>query len=840
MARQGGYASTLAVCLALTGCASIGDVAARHDSILAQLAERLDRDDWRPDPAWSPEHKDQLRWRLGLSSPAVDGDGSAATIETLLAEWDNRGPAGRDGHPLLILSGRSGRVGANAAILLAQSDPVTAAPLAGRLAGLVTGDAPEPTASSDFASLLTRVGLISAEAAKNDRPSDMTRAAAAEAWCRLLAAGEGCAEGRLAVPGRAWQRTDLPDLVRGELLRGLARHLPPERIVGYGDLFVGGPSAVPVELRRAAIDGCVLFAAGHPDRAFMPGDWPGTVENAGFDIDPPVRRGYGRWAALARRPEAVTILNAQLQDTDPETSAAAVESLGLLRTDAARAALEVVAAKPSETLRAAAAGSLAAWGAAALRPLMSDESPHVRRAAVAALGRCPSPDAAVLLDSVIADGDLDVQRCAVAATADWPDELALPVLSASLQNSALRTRREALDELRRRTGFADPFPVAGEPAEREAAVREVAAKYGWPLDGLTRFRLVESDSLKERSAPSNSLWRLADPAVTAADQEAVFARLREAGPAAVPPIESFCLDHPGPVAERLLAELLPSLSLAHAAAVELASDDVVIRRHGAGRLAEFGRTATLSPLVLRRVHERLAREQDGLVWRQVMTAVAEDATPEAEQVALLALNNAWPDVRRLGCEYVSRHARSNHATWVLPLLSDENDSVRLAAINALGRCGASAGPESAAGLRAAAAGSDRAVRFAALAALARLGDESGSAGLLRWAEYEPPPDRIRAIEALAATGRRRFEPDLARLAWTERDALVRRELLAALEILVPPGQRPAGADAASPEDRVKAWASRWEGPGSTMSLPDAEAGPTPAAAGAEPEPPHVR
>jgi hypothetical protein len=305
-------------------------------------------------------------------------------------------------------------------------------------------------------------------------------------------------------------------------------------------------------------------------------------------------------------------------------------------------------------------------------------------------------------------------------------------------------------------------------------------------------------------------------------------------------IESFCLKHPGSVADHVLADLLPSLSPAHAAAMELASGDVVVRRRGAGRLAELGRTATLSPLVLRRVHERLAREQDGLVWRQVMAGIAEDATPEAEQVALLALNNAWPDVRRLGCEYVSRHARSNHATWVLPLLSDENDAVRLAAIEALGRCGAAAGPESAAGLRAAVAGTDQSARFAALAALARLGDESGSAGLLRWAEYEAPAERIKAIKAIAETGRRRFEPDLARLAWTERDALVRRELLSSLESLVPPGQRPDGADAASPDDRVKAWASRWEGTVSTMSPPEGSADLGPAAAGAEPEPPHVR
>ena len=134
-----------------------------------------------------------------------------------------------------------------------------------------------------------------------------------------------------------------------------------------------------------------------------------------------------------------------------------------------------------------------------------------------------------------------------------------------------------------------------------------------------------------------------------------------------------------------------------------------------------------------------------------------------------------------------------------------------------------------------------AARFAALITLARLGDETGAAGLLRWAEYEAPSERLKAVRAIAGTGRRRFEPELARLAWTERDALVQRELLSALESLVPPAQRPAGSDAPAHTDRLKAWASRWEAPAasSTMAAPDPGPDPAPAA-GPEPEPLHVR
>jgi hypothetical protein len=300
----------------------------------------------------------------------------------------------------------------------------------------------------------------------------------------------------------------------------------------------------------------------------------------------------------------------------------------------------------------------------------------------------------------------------------------------------------------------------------------------------------------------------------------------------VPALEDFCLAHAGRIADEIIADVLPELAPAYAALKELASDDVAVRRHGAGHLAQLGRSATLSALVLQRLHALLTHEQDGLVWRQAMAAIAADATSGADDIALLAANNSWPDVRRLACEYAGRHCRAEHATWLLPLLTDGNDAVRLAAIDAAGRCansiaigseaGASGTPT---GLRAAAADPNRTIRFTALVALARLGDEAGSLALLRWAEYELPPERTKAIRAIADTGRRRFEHDLMRLAWTERDESVQRELLAALESLVPPSQRPEGAAAIGAEDRLKAWAARWEAVSGSSTMAAAPADP---------------
>ncbi|MDQ3332225.1 MAG: HEAT repeat domain-containing protein [Planctomycetota bacterium] len=820
MTRQGslGFAFAAALLgLCLSGCAVIGDVSAVGDPMLSHLAERLEADAWTVDPGWSVERAETGdRWRFG--------DGNTNGSDTASAER------------LLTLAARGGKAGRNAAILAARGDAKVPPTVLETLERIVAN---ETTAAEAIS-----VGSVTERlrATFNSKPpsepvvTPNERAAAAEAWCHALASTAESIDAALDRPARLWRRADLPDGVKAELARGLARHIAPERIVGYDALLPGDPTTIHVELRRAAVEGCILFAAAKEEAPFDAGEWPAALENARFDPDASVRRLYGRWLAVAQHPEAIARLEVQQRDSNPTVAIASVRSLGLIRTDEARDVLRKVAAKPAETLRNSAVEALAAWGVDEIKPYLKDESPIVRRTAVTSLGRWESPQAAILLDGVLADADLDVQRRAVKATETWSDDVALPVLLAALQNASVRTRRESLDELRRRTGFEESFPVSAEPAERAAALQSLCVTHGWPTGRLTGFRLATTDAATKVIVPPSedvlaNLTRLDAPDVDTTTRDALLDALRTSESSAVPAIEEFCQTHPGRTADLLASEVLPAISPAHAALKELASEDVAIRRHGAGKLAELGRAATLSPFVLRRLNNVLTREQDGLVWRQCMAAVAADGTAGAERIALMAANNAWPDVRRLGCEYAGRHCRTGHAAWLLPLLTDGNDAVRLAAIDAAGRCansvaiGNESGPAgSPTGLRAAAADPNRTIRFAALIALARLGDESGSLGLLRWAEYESPAERTKAIRAIGDTGRRRFESDLMRLAWTERDESVRRELLTALETLVPAAQRPVGALATSAEDRLAAWAARWEARSASSTISAAPAG----------------
>jgi HEAT repeat protein len=826
MTRQGshGYAFAAALCcgLCLAGCAALGDVSAIaiDDPDVSKLADELAAASWTIDSAWSCEAEPgHFRWKL---SDAPNIEATPPTDERLLA----------------VMS-RSGQASRNAAILLARHLARDGKPGSSETADLleaaVLGERSETTSLSASSVAETfRARFASKE--KNAAPVPPNqRAAAAEAWCAVLAAKGEPVDQALDRPARVWRQGDLPDVVKAELVRGLARHIAPERIVGFDELLPGDPTTVPIYLRQAAVEGCVLFAAAKNSDSFAASDWPAAIENARFDPDAAIRRLYGRWLAAARHPEAIERLDVQQRDVNPIVAIAAIKSLGQIRTESAHEALRNIAAKPAETLRNAAVAALANWSAEDVKPYLHDESPIVRRTAVSSLGRWPSPQSAVLLDGVLADNDLDVQRRAVEATTAWPDDLALPVLLAGLQNSAVRTRRECLDELRRRTKFEDSFPVTGDVAERTKSVKELCAAHGWPADGVTAFRLATTGPAKATAAPAEdvltSLTRLNAAELTTIERDRLLESLRKAGAASVSAIEEFCSRKAGRTAELVATEVLPSMSPAHAALKELANEDVSLRRHGAGRLAELGRTATLSPFVLQRLETVLQREQDGLVWRQCMAAVEADATPGAERIALMAANNAWPDVRRLGCEYAGRHCRTQHAAWLVPLLTDGNEAVRLAAIDAAGRCantvsiGEESGPAgSPTGLRAAAADPNRTVRFAALVALARLGDETGSLSLLRWAEYESPGERTKAIRAMADTGRRRFESDLMRLAWTERDASVRRELLTALEMLVPPAQRPEGALAISAEERLAAWAARWEATSGSSTMSAVPAG----------------
>ena len=327
---------------------------------------------------------------------------------------------------------------------------------------------------------------------------------------------------------------------------------------------------------------------------------------------------------------------------------------------------------------------------------------------------------------------------------------------------------------------------------------------------LDEARLADlRDRLHSAGPPgsADAVARVAEWAgeLTAADLALVERLLEEADPAQ---------------SDVLLHHVLPRLSPAFGAIVQLEDPDPAARRRGAAELARLGQEASLSPAVCRRLNELMRTEQDNLVWRFVMLGVVRDGSEGAGRLALLAINNPWPDVRILGSEYVGRHGQSDQAPWLLPLFYDPNRAVQLAAVTAAGKCRnpvvldglrPAEGRTALRGLRPMLAETQGQLQFAVVASMSRLGDIQAMQELARMALDVNSTSRLDVVQTMGETGQTRFVEPLIRLAWTEPNHHVREAALASLKKLVPASEQPQKLAAArNVGEAVEIWAAWWE------------------------------
>jgi HEAT repeat protein len=436
------------------------------------------------------------------------------------------------------------------------------------------------------------------------------------------------------------------------------------------------------------------------------------------------------------------------------------------------------------------------------------------------------------------DPNLEVQMTAVDSLADWSDVLAIPLLLQSLAESSLRTRQFALAELEHRRGGGLPFPLYADPQERAVRAKQWAVEWQLPdtlvsaiqelsQPGNARLDAIRLAELRDRigtlRGPLTGESRTAEtnrllPELTAADVSLLEILLSEVNESQ---------------RDLLLHEILPRLSPAYDALVQLEEPDSRRRQAAATKLAQIGADISLSPVLLQHLQRLMRQEQDRLVWRSVMQAVTPDASDQAGQLALLAINSTWPDVRVLGCDYVARHGQSEQAVWLLPLLHDSSRLVQSAAIRAAGECGnpvvldglQDQSAETAKGLRPLLAQTQGATRFAVIRSMSRLGDHQAMQELVRMSFDANPATRLDVVRAMGDTGHSRFVEPLVRLAWTEPDHHVRQGAVAALERLVPVNQRPAGlANAKSLAETVSLWNDWWTAQARATGLRNAHEG----------------
>jgi len=804
-------------------------------------------------------------WPLTVSDLIRRDDGTAASSSSKVS-----GPQNAGIRCLKRLAHSNTLAGWNASILLAQYDPASAVEVSAVIERLVvkpphyvtdTGhrlnsdDSAKRTPSAassgskhppadQAAASSSDASAKKTDSAREVRPTQgpktislAMRCAAAEAWCLVLAASKPDPVDGLAPAGRLLERPELPNEIRAELFRGVARWIRPAAIPRLDNALREGQSKAraPVEIRRAAIEACLVHAVWHNGATDGTANgatsqesgavWPSNVMSCRLDPDLQVRATFVTWLGFARPPEAFELLKSRADSGEVGLRQAVLESLGKLHTEEARQELRAQATKSREALRASAVHGLATWGLEEVVSFAHDKWPAVRAAVTEELAKQPTLDSAVLLTMLVVDRDASVQIAAIRATKGWPDTLAFPLLLQAMRDSSAKARFEAAEQLSARHKVTTVYRFDSSPADREKSVNAVAAEVGSSLSYLDQVLHREPqtatrvDDLRAGEIRAHLTTLIESPGDSTAATKALE-WLEGIGKRDVPIVEAYLQSPTRAQTDAIYHEVLPKVSPAYAALVELENPDVGVRRRGARSLAERGRGATLSRCLLLRLRQVLTHETDEPVWRSVLASIASDSTEECAEIANLSLHNKLPEVREMGCEYFARHGQPSVALLLLELLEDRDRTVQLAAIRALGSCGDQVAVRGVStprshrpppNLRSLLTSPDQTVRFTAAVSLCQLGAPEGMQELVRLSYHSNPKIREQAVKEMGLSGQTRFVGHLVTLGWTEQNGQVLRTVLESLDLLVPPENRPAELGAASATDaKIKCWAKWWQ------------------------------
>lgn len=811
--------------------------------LVARLRPLLAEGSWSLDPAWSlleattdpttfgPAFAPGYRWRFLPSTPLsapeaprlVDGDRPTLPVQPT-TEWDW---LFRGGNPPTTEDSAASQVVPALQHLAKDSSP-TAINASILLWRRFPGQAAE---RNDVRELLTATPPSSAKPDSEATRLPRRQAALAEAWSTWLAGRSGDPETNLAPAGHLLERPDLSEEVREGLWRGIALRIAPSQIPGLPESLETQAAGSYSHLRQFALEACLVHAVRHTG---LKPAWPEQLWLARFDPDSRVRQAFGRWVAVANQPDAVAILSSQRLDADDSVREAAIASLGLVRSEAARQELHRTARKENEILRAQTMRALATWHFRDLEPYLRDSSPRVRAAAVHELYRYPQLPAVTALRDALEDRQPDVQLAALNCLRRLPDPLATPLLLHSLRASLLTVRREAVPQLRSRLGFEPVFPIDGTQEERDQALAELVRARGLSTELWSALPSLAGSMEMPASPDANGeIHSLVEEYLAFESPEDVppdlADRLSRCDAACTPIFEQVLAGRSGRTADALVTTILPRIDPGYGALRDLQSPDVNTRRAAVRQLQLAGEKGTLSEVVLVRLKDRLLTEQDRYVWQAAVQAVLPDSREPAGQIALLALHHAWPDIRQLGLQYVSRRPQPTYGLWLLPLLKDPQPEVLLETVRLAGLCqnpmlldGLPAAGDSPAtpGLRSLIATPNSELQDAVIVSLCQLGDQTGCQELIRRCHAAEPARRQAAVQAMVRSGRGQFLEPLIQLAWTESSPPVRREMLAALHALAPADDRPENlrplqsddsrSESAVAEEQLRAWAEWWE------------------------------
>jgi HEAT repeat protein len=524
------------------------------------------------------------------------------------------------------------------------------------------------------------------------------------------------------------------------------------------------------------------------------------------------------------RPERVEDLRTALRAHDLQDRLAAAAALGELGGAEAEAALAEALDSGAEQVRAAAVAALAQAGAEqTVLDASEDESWRVRREVARALAAFPNRSGLRTAEALLDDPSPEVHCAVVCAVADWPLELAGPVLLRAMADEGYRSRSEAAELLAARWSPAGAFPVDGPASQRiEALARldeafrlnNLSNKGSDPLDlrGLTPFRIGSKFPRVDPGALTQTTGAAARPPIEPEQLDRVQALLDRrdtvglaaTGPELLPALEALVFDRKHLLPEWVYGEVLARRDAAFEAVEGLGSEGLPERRRAAGRLVELARQRPLPRLAVARLHTLILAEPDQLVWQAALKAVAADPGQQAAALACAAIGHPSPEVRRRACEHLAAHPAPGHAKVLLASLTEQSPSVLAAVVQALGSLGRL---DDTRPLRPLLMSKHETVALEAARSLHKLGDRSGTEALRRLAQSDDPEVRREVARAIGERPDPTLLPVLVRM--LDDRVSVRRAAVASLETIAGE-QSPPAADGPAPGagEEVERW-RRW-------------------------------
>jgi len=567
-----------------------------------------------------------------------------------------------------------------------------------------------------------------------------------------------------------------------------------------------------------------LEAVEHWLKNPRPGPLPDELLKLRSDRDPRVRAAALSALARSGHEQAAEHLRAALRDHELQVRLAAAAALGELGGAEAEAALAEALDTGAEQVRAAAVAALAHAGAEqAVLDAAEDESWRVRREVARALAAFPDHNARRTAEALLDDPSAEVHCAVVGAVADWPLELAGPVLLRAMAGEGYRRRSEAAKLLAARWPPAAEFPVDGPASQRNEVLARLDEAFRLsnlfekgsdPLNpgGLTPFRIGPKFQRVDPGALIQTAGAAAGPRMTPEQLDRVQALLDRRdtaglgamGPELLPALEALVFDRKHLLPEWVYGEVLARRDAAFEALEGLGSEGLPERRRAAGKLVELAGQCPLSRLAVARLHTLILAEPDQLVWQAALSAVAADPGEQAAALAYAAIGHPSPEVRRRACDHLAAHPAPGHAKVLLASLTEQSPSVLAAVVRALGSLDKLDDTRS---LRPLLMSTHETVALEAARSLHRLGDRSGTEALRRLAQSDDPAVRREVARAIGERPDPTLLPVLVGM--LDDHVSVRRAAAASLEAIAGE-QSPPAPDGAAPgsSEQVERW-KRW-------------------------------